>query len=125
MGEARHNPQSPQYVNPNPPRFRVGAMLDAMAVPSAKWAAENQMKDGEAKEALCPDEEMEVAIVAVGLYAECSPLIPQGQYPQGAAPIWEICRIPFKAFQKAVKDANPKVNWRKEDAPPAPQELDS
>jgi len=108
-------------VNPNPPRYRIGAMLDAMAVPSEKWVAENPMKDGEEKYALCPEEELEVVIVAIGMYAECSSLVPQGQYPQGAAPVFEIRRLPFAVFQKLIKDANPGVAWRKD----TPAVLDS
>lgn len=112
MGEAKHNPRSTQYVDPNPPKYKVGAMVDVIAEPTEAWKKANPAKEGESNYALCPEEDMEAVFVVYGFYAENSAVVRRPQdIPQGHAKFFELGRVPWKSYQRVIKANNPGVAW--------------
>lgn len=104
MGEAKHNPRSPQYAGPLP-EFKIQPVLGHQLAPSPEWLEANKealaagtMKVEDAKPEDC---NLEIVIACGMIYP--SSLSPDPRHwKQGLAGVAKVASIPFVTFKAAI-----------------------
>ena len=104
MGEANHNPRSPQYRGPLPD-FAIQPVLGYRLTPTAAWTEANKeaLAAGDSPE--IKPEDCDLQIVACAVMAYPSRLSPDPRtWPQAPEDVGVIATVPFANF-KALIDA--------------------
>jgi hypothetical protein len=109
VGEARHNPRSPQYRGAA--QNQIGAGLNVELQPNAAFV-ERLKNVGEAAKAAgveplplqAKDVDLDLVVsVAVHMVIPLQTAI-DNRHPVFPIPAMELCRVPFRAFKERVRD---------------------